>query len=56
LSKILGVIGLFGFFNRWNDSLATTLEAEPLENAKRRLRPTGWRIGKHGSTNPGTTT
>ena len=50
--EILGVIGLFGFFNRWNDSLATTLEAEPLENAHRTLSATGWQIGKHGSTNP----
>jgi len=50
--EILGDIGLFGFFNRWNDSLATTLEAEPLENAHRTLSATGWQIGKHGSTNP----
>ena len=27
--EILGVISVFGFFNRWNDSMATTLEAEP---------------------------
>lgn len=45
--EILGVISLFGFFNRWNDSLATTLEAEPLENASHVLGPTGWHIGKH---------
>lgn len=46
--EILGVIGLFGFFNRWNDSLATTLEAEPWEVAGRTLQPTGWQVGKHG--------
>ena len=45
--EILGVISLFGFFNRWNDSLATTLEAEPLENASHVLGPTGWHVGKH---------
>lgn len=45
--EILGVISLFGFFNRWNDSLATTLEAEPLENASHVLSPTGWHVGKH---------
>lgn len=45
--EILGVISLFGFFNRWNDSLATTLEAEPLENADHVLGPTGWQVGKH---------
>lgn len=46
--EMLGVIGLFGFFNRWNDSLATALEAEPLENASKTLGPTGWNVGKHG--------
>lgn len=45
--EILGVIGLFGFFNRWNDSLATTLEAEPLDIANTTLVPSGWHIGKH---------
>lgn len=49
--EMLGVIGLFGFFNRWNDSLATTLEAEPLDNASRLLAPTGWQIGKHSQAN-----
>ena len=45
--EILGVIGLFGFFNRWNDSLATTLEAEPLSVGQDHLGATGWRAGKH---------
>jgi uncharacterized peroxidase-related enzyme len=45
--EILGVIGLFGFFNRWNDSLATALEAEPLDIANTTLGPSGWHIGKH---------
>ena len=45
--EILGVISLFGFFNRWNDSLATTLEEEPLEHARRTLGPTGWNPGEH---------
>jgi len=45
--EILGVIGLFGFFNRWNDSLATTLEAEPLSVGQNHLGATGWRAGKH---------
>lgn len=44
--EILGVIGLFGFFNRWNDSLATTLEAEPLAIGNEHLGP-GWTAGKH---------
>lgn len=45
--EILGVIGLFGFFNRWNDSLATTLEAEPLKVAQAHLENSGWQTGKH---------
>ncbi|MDX9716375.1 MAG: carboxymuconolactone decarboxylase family protein [Thauera sp.] len=45
--EILGVVGLFGFFNRWNDSLATTLEAEPMDIAGKTLSGTGWEVGKH---------
>lgn len=45
--EILGVISLFGFFNRWNDSLATTLEAEPHDIARQMLGQTGWQVGKH---------
>ncbi|KAB2921034.1 MAG: carboxymuconolactone decarboxylase family protein [Dechloromonas sp.] len=45
--EILAVIALFGFFNRWNDSLATTLEAEPHETARQVLGRTGWQLGKH---------
>lgn len=45
--EILGVVGLFGFFNRWNDSLATTLEAEPMDVAGKTLGGTGWEAGKH---------
>ena len=49
--EMLGVIGLFGFFNRWNDSLATTLEPEPLHNASQLLASSGWQPGKHGQAN-----
>lgn len=45
--EMLGVIGLFGFFNRWNDSLATALEAEPQATAEATLSETGWSLGKH---------
>ena len=45
--EILGVVALFGFFNRWNDSMATTLEAEPLSLASQHLAPGGWSPGKH---------
>lgn len=45
--EILGVVSLFGFFNRWNDSMATTLEPEPLELADKHLAQSGWEAGKH---------
>jgi alkylhydroperoxidase family enzyme len=45
--EILGVVALFGFFNRWNDSMATTLEPEPLALAERHLARSGWQAGKH---------
>jgi uncharacterized peroxidase-related enzyme len=46
--EILGVIGMFGFFNRWNDSMATPLEDEPLHLAEQLIADKGWSIGKHG--------
>jgi alkylhydroperoxidase family enzyme len=35
--EILGVISLFGYLNRWNVSMATTLENEAVESAKKYL-------------------
>ena len=48
--EILGVVALFGFFNRWNDSMATTLEPEPMELAGRHLAASGWQAGKHAGS------
>lgn len=45
--ELLGVIALYGFLNRWNDSLGTPLEAEPREFAERHLAARGWSAGKH---------
>lgn len=45
--EILGVIGMFGFFNRWNDSMATPLEEEPLAVAEKLIGKKGWSAGKH---------
>ena len=47
--ELVAVISLFGFLNRWNDTMATALEAEPLAFAERELAPGGWRAGKHAS-------
>ena len=46
--EILGVIALFGFLNRWNDSMATTLEGPAEETAARNIGRHGWQKGKHG--------
>jgi uncharacterized peroxidase-related enzyme len=45
--EIVGVIAMFGFLNRWNDTLATPLEEEPLEFAEKHLAAHGWDAGKH---------
>lgn len=46
--EIVGAIALFGFLNRWNDTMATDLEAEPLAVANATIGPRGWTPGKHG--------
>lgn len=46
--EILAVICLYGFLNRWNDSLATTLEAEPAQLGKDVLAQGGWTGHRHG--------
>lgn len=45
--EILGVIALFGYLNRWNDSMGTTLEKEAIESGNQYLKPSGWSPGKH---------
>jgi uncharacterized peroxidase-related enzyme len=45
--EILGVIALFGYLNRWNDSMATTLEESAEMSATDLLAPRGWERGKH---------
>ncbi len=45
--EIVAVIALFGFLNRWNDTLATSLEDSPLAFAEAHLAPKGWVGDKH---------
>ena len=45
--EITAVISLFGFMNRWNDTMATPLEAEPMEVGERFLAAHGWSAAKH---------
>jgi alkylhydroperoxidase family enzyme len=46
--ELLAVISLYGFFNRWNDTLAIPLEATPRLFAEGHLSEHGWEIGNHG--------
>ncbi len=48
--EILGVIALFGFLNRWNDSMSTTLEEIGISAGKRHMVSKGWVPGKHSGT------
>lgn len=45
--QIVGVIAMFGFLNRWNDTMATHLEEAPVDFAERALETIGWAQGKH---------
>lgn len=48
--EILGVVCMFGVFNRWNDSMATPLEEVPLARAEELIGPRGWEAGKHADS------
>ncbi len=47
ITIIVAVCAVFGFLNRWNDTMATSLEDIPRAAAERVLAPQGWDIGKH---------
>jgi len=45
--EILGVIALFGYLNRWNDSMGTEMEKGAIESGEELLSKRGWEKGKH---------
>jgi len=45
--EIVAMIAQFGFLNRWNDTLATPIEAGALAIGEKFLAPHGWDAGKH---------
>jgi uncharacterized peroxidase-related enzyme len=45
--EMLGVIAMFAFLNRWNDTMATPLEAVPQQVAEQALGSQGLTPGKH---------
>lgn len=46
--EMLGAICLYGFLNRWNDSMATDLEDAPRQLGERLLGQGGWTGARHG--------
>lgn len=45
--EMLGVIALFGYLNRWNDSMGTSIEDGAVESGEQYLGKHGWNKGKH---------
>ncbi len=45
--EMLGVISLFGYLNRWNDSMGTSIEDGAVESGDQYLGKHGWNKGKH---------
>lgn len=45
--ELLGVVAMFGFLNRWNDTMGTPLEAVPDAVARQASGNRGWSAGKH---------
>lgn len=45
--EIMGVIALFGYLNRWNDSMGTQLEEPAAADGVKYLDKNGWTRGKH---------
>ncbi len=45
--EIMGVVALFGYLNRWNDSMGSALEDLPTQAGEKYLSKVGWDVGKH---------
>ncbi len=45
--EISGVVSLFGYLNRWNDSMGTPMEDGAVESGMKWLQQEGWDVGKH---------
>lgn len=47
--EIVAVVSMFGFLNRFNDTLANDLEEDAISFADEHLAASGWEIGKHAA-------
>ncbi|QIA07491.1 carboxymuconolactone decarboxylase family protein [Draconibacterium halophilum] len=45
--EITGVVALFGYLNRWNDSMGTEIENGAKESGEKLLSKNEWNSGKH---------
>ena len=45
--QMLAVISLAGWYNRWNNSIATVTDQESIDWATSNLEAVGWTLGKH---------
>lgn len=45
--EMLAVISLAGWYNRWNNSIATVTDQESVDWAETNLKAVGWELGKH---------
>jgi alkylhydroperoxidase family enzyme len=45
--EMLAVISLAGWYNRWNNSIATVTDQESVDWAQATLQAVGWTLGKH---------
>jgi AhpD family alkylhydroperoxidase len=47
IASLVATISLFGYLNRWNDTMATDLEPSPTSFGHDVLGASGWEAGKH---------
>lgn len=45
--EIMGVVALFGYLNRWNDSMGTQLEQGAIESGENLLASDNWEYSRH---------
>lgn len=50
--ELVAIVSLFGWLNRWNDTMATELEGPAVAFADRTLSQSGWSVGKHRGPRP----
>ncbi len=47
IMEMVSTLALMAFLNRWNETLATSLESQPRAFAEQHLTAAGWTLGKH---------